>query len=124
MYRQAVDNGFVNAKIRYRIGAEIVSRTDTTLAKFSKRIFIAYPPRLPRTLFTERNELLIPSTCCTSSRTRGSNTIEARLERNYYLSDEVAKAQVKIDNTHGEANCERLVIKLVKKVKMLGSNRR
>lgn len=31
---------------------------------------------------------------------------------------------VKIDNTHGEANCERLVIKLVKTLELVGSNRR
>lgn len=124
LFRQQVDSGFINAKIRYRIGAELVSLTNTTLGKYSKRFFVAHPPRLPRTLFTERHELLIPSTCCTSSRTRGSNIIEARLERNYYLSDEMVRALVKIDNSDGEAKCERLVVKLVKTLKLVGSNRR
>ena len=114
----------MNAKIRYRVCAVIKSLQGITIARFSKRFFIAQPPRIPRTAFTERHELLIPSTCCTSNSTRGINTIEAKLERSYYVSDETVQALVKIDNSHGEAKCERLVIKLVKVLTLTGLNNR
>ncbi len=50
----------------------------------------------------------------------GINTIRVKFERNFYLSNEIFKAKCYIDNTRTTAQCEKIIVRLIRTIKAYG----
>ena len=111
--------GPFKARIRYHVNAVLVgiappNSPTFTIAKNASTFFMAQVPTGPRSDFMDRHSCEVRA-CCTG-KIKGTNVIETRFERNYYLTDETIITRIKVNNQDCMAPCTRLICKLIKTV--------
>lgn len=70
------------------------------------------------------HELEVPNKFCCFGAPVGFNTMEVHLDRNFFVTNDVIKARVKINNTLSLAKCKKVIMKLEKTIELSGSNGR
>ncbi|CDW74481.1 UNKNOWN [Stylonychia lemnae] len=115
-------SGKLKIRIRYSIEAILkgqdrrLNNAERTIGKFSKRFFISKPPVQPKQDFPENNSYRLRGWF----KVKGSNILESRFERNYYLTDDKVTVKTIVDNRRCLTAVSKVIVKLVRTIKCEG----